>query len=70
MMKFNRKSTVYLFFISLSLSIFFAVEFGAVALADNGGDESAGVLIKGFDFVRAGKPKESATVIALKRRLR
>ncbi|HJX33912.1 MAG TPA: ShlB/FhaC/HecB family hemolysin secretion/activation protein [Desulfatiglandales bacterium] len=31
-------------------------------------EESAGVLIKGFDFIRAGKPAESATVKALKHR--
>src|SRR4030042_4687637 len=65
MMKFHRISTASLFFISVSFLIFLSVKFGAVAMAE---EESAGVLIKGFDFIRAGKPAESATVKALKHR--
>ena len=68
MMKFHRISTVSLFFIALLFLIFSSVQFSAVALAEDGEEESAGVLIKGFDFIRAGKPVDSATIKQLKQR--
>jgi hemolysin activation/secretion protein len=65
MMKFHRISTMSIFFIGMLFLISLSVQFGAFALAE---EESAGVLIKGFDFVRAGKPADSPTVKALKQR--
>ena len=67
MMKLHRISTASLFFIALSFLIVLSVQFGAVALADDE-EDSSGVLIRGFDFIRAGKPVDSATVKALKQR--
>jgi hemolysin activation/secretion protein len=67
MMKFHRISKAPLFFLALSFLILLSVQFGAVALADDA-EGSAGVLIKGFNFIRAGKPVESATVKMLKQR--
>jgi hemolysin activation/secretion protein len=65
MMKFHRISTASIFFIGMLFLISLSVQLGTVALAE---EESAGVLIKGFDFIRAGKPADSATVKALKQR--
>jgi hemolysin activation/secretion protein len=67
MMKLN-KSVISLSFILLAVFILLLGEIGSVAFADNGEEESFGILIKGFDFVRAYEPPESDEVIALKKR--
>jgi hemolysin activation/secretion protein len=65
MMKFHRISTASIFFTGMLFFISLSVQSGADALAE---EESAGVLIKGFDFIRAGKPADSPAVKALKQR--
>ncbi len=67
MMKLN-KSVISLSCIFLAVFILLIGEIGSVAFADNGEEESFGVLIKGFDFIRANKPPESDEVIAVKKR--
>jgi hemolysin activation/secretion protein len=67
MMKLNKFSKA-LSSILLAVFVLLVGEIGSVALADNGEEESFGVLIKGFDFIRANKPPESDETIALKKR--
>ena len=64
----SHKSTLFFFSIVLALITVFACGFGAVAFAESDGEGSFGVLIKGFNFIRADKPPESEEVIALKER--
>jgi len=52
----------------MALTIVLTAGFAAVALAESEGEGSFGVLIKGFNFIRANKPPESEEIIALKER--
>ena len=65
---FKARASIFLFFaIPILLLI---VDFGAAALADNGDEDSFGVFIRGFEFVRAYQPPDSEEVIVLKERRR